>query len=235
MALRTKPHKYDDVVLVTAASVLGGVYAGICLLPGFRFLGNLVWRVIFLGLMGVIAFGWNPVALKGCSLFLLLAMALGGLARSMAKGSFLALPVAAAGLWAVCALAFPAGDRQLLPLQIRWDGKTVKMLALKDTGNTLRDPVTGKNVLVISAEAARQLTGLESWHLSHPVETIAEGRLPGLRLIPYRAVGVSGGMLLGMMFEDVHLGAQRGRTIVAFDPGGLGNSRQYQALTGGVL
>ena len=39
------------------AAVLGSVYAGACLLPGFRFLGNFLWRCVSLGLMAVLAFG----------------------------------------------------------------------------------------------------------------------------------------------------------------------------------
>lgn len=220
---------------LTLAAALGGIYGGLCLVPGFRFLGNLLWRVVFLGLMGVIAFGWNALAPKQCAVFLLLSMALGGLTQCLSEGKFLAVPASAAGLWAVCRIAFPGGEKQLLPLQIRWGGRSVSLLALKDTGNTLRDPVTGKSVQVISAEAARQLTGLQLFQLTNPVETVAEGTIPGLRLIPYRAVGVSGGLLLGMVFEDVVLGSQRGRSVVAFDPGGLGNGMQYQALTGGAL
>ena len=41
------------------ASVLGGIYSGVCLLPGFRFLGNIVWRIMALAVMSVIAFGIN--------------------------------------------------------------------------------------------------------------------------------------------------------------------------------
>ena len=57
--------------------------------------------------------------------------------------------------------------------------------------------------------------------------------MPGLRLIPYRAVG-RGGMLLALRFEDVVIGQKKGRALVAFDPGGLGTEQMYQALTGGV-
>ena len=44
------------------ASLLGAVYSGACLLPGFRFLGNLLWRCVSLGLMGILAFGWEAGA-----------------------------------------------------------------------------------------------------------------------------------------------------------------------------
>jgi hypothetical protein len=53
------------------ASLLGAVYSGACLLPGFRFLGNLLWHCVSLGLMGILAFGWEAGALKRSGIFLL--------------------------------------------------------------------------------------------------------------------------------------------------------------------
>ena len=41
------------------AAGLGAAYSGMCLMPGFSFLSNWIWRMVFLCLMAVIAFGWN--------------------------------------------------------------------------------------------------------------------------------------------------------------------------------
>ena len=38
---------------VCGAAAVGGIYAGACLLPGFYFLGNLLWRTVSLGAMAV--------------------------------------------------------------------------------------------------------------------------------------------------------------------------------------
>ena len=69
-----------------AAALVGAVYSGACLLPGFRFLGNFLWRCVSLGLMSVMAFGWDAGALKRGSIFLLLSMAMGGIALSLGRG-----------------------------------------------------------------------------------------------------------------------------------------------------
>ena len=108
----------------------------------------------------------------------------------------------------------------------------MELIALRDTGNTLRDPVTGERVLVLSAEVAWDLLGLTRQQLEAPLETL--GQVPGLRLIPYRAVGRESGMLLGKVLDDVTIGTWRGKALAAFDPGGLGGQTMYQALTGGV-
>ncbi len=220
-----------------AASALGAVYGGVCLLPQFRFLGNLLWRVVSLVLMGGIAFGWNRSAVRRCGVFLLLSLALGGFAVSINKNDALVLLPAAGGLWLLCRMAFgePMGSREYVTLEIHHGENAVKLLALRDTGNTLRDPITGEQALVISPEAAQRLTGLTEQQLRSPLETLASGTVSGLRLIPYRAVGQGSGMLLAMRFGDVRIGSRRQSALVAFAPDGFGRNEAYQALTGGVI
>ena len=37
-----------EVGRASAAAVLGGIYGGACLIPGFQFLGNFLWRSVSL-------------------------------------------------------------------------------------------------------------------------------------------------------------------------------------------
>lgn len=217
-------------------AALGALYSGVCLLPGFHFLGNLLWRVVSLGLMAVTAFGMEQSALKRGGVFLLLSMALGGLAVSFGRGDFGTLLLAAAFCWLLCHVAFGdgVGNREYVPLTLRFGEKSASFLALRDSGNTLRDPITGEQVLVISGEIAQRLTGLTAGQLRTPLETLAQRPVPGLRLIPYHAVG-SGGLLLAMRFEDVKIGSNVRSALVAFAPEGLGNGEVYQGLTGGAI
>lgn len=224
-----------DLRRLAAAAALGAVYAGACLLPGFRFLGSLLWRTVSLGLMGCIAFGCGPSALRRCGVFILLTLALGGFALSLGRVDPGALLLSSLVLWGLCrfSVAAPPGSRMYLPLEIRHGDRTLNLLALRDTGNSLRDPVTGEQVLVICAGAARQLTGLTEEQLRDPLGTLTEAPVPGLRLIPYRTVG-QGGMMLAMAFSDTALEGKRGRRIVAFSPEDFGRKEGYQALTGGT-
>lgn len=219
------------------AALLGGMYAVCCLLPGFRFLGNLLWRLVALGLIGVMAFGYTVSALKRTGVFVILSMALGGTAVSIGRGDFLALVLAAGMMWLLCRISFgeSVGGREYLPVTLTYGGSSLSLVALRDTGNTLRDPITGQQVLIISAEAAGKLTGLTERELSAPLETLARHPIPGLRLIPYQAVGQGSGMLLALRFDNVRIGAKRQSAIVAFAPEGLGKGSMYQALAGGTL
>lgn len=219
------------------AAALGGLYGGACLLPGSRFLGNLLWRLVCLGLMAVIAFGWNRSALKRGGVFLLLSMALGGLALSFGRGDFPTLVLAAGAVWLLCRTSFgdTVGSREYVPLEITYGGNCLRLTALRDSGNTLRDPITGEQVLVLSADAAGKLLGLTEEQLRSPLETLARRPVPGLRLIPYRAVGTAGGFLLGLRFENVKIGSRRQSVIGAFAPEAIGRGEVYQALAGGAL
>lgn len=210
------------------AAALGAVYSGACLLPGFRFLGSTLWRLVSLGLMASIAFGWNQSAWKRSGIFLLLSMALGGIALGFGQGGFGMLILGAAGVWLLCRIGFGGTvGQEYVPIQVTCGGRSLNLIALRDTGNTLRDPITGERVLILSPDAAQTLWGLTDENLRRPMETILTH--PGFRLIPYRAVGQPGSMLLGIR-ADVVIGGKRQRSVVAFAPERIGRGECYQAL-----
>ena len=222
---------------VFLASVLGGLYGGICLLPEFRFLGNLLWRIVFLVGISGIAFGWDRSTVRRCAVFVLLSMALGGVSMSLSRNDIPALLLSAGGMWILCRMAFGTaiGQQEYVPVQLSYGGNTVNIIALRDSGNTLRDPISGEPVLVVAADVAEKLLPLTSEQLRFPLETVSQRSLPGLRLIPYSAVGQGSSMLLGMRMEHVKIGPRTGSAIVAFAAEGLGKGTVYQALTGGAL
>ena len=215
-------------------AAIGGLYGGACLLPEFSFLGNVLWRMVFLGLMGGVAFGFRRDALRRVLMMALLSFALGGAALGMGKANFFGILSGATLLAAVCGLGFRGAGQEFVEVELRRGEKRLRLLALRDTGNTLTDPVTGKGILVADAQSAETLLGLTKAQLSDPVGTVESGILPGLRLIPYRAVGVAGGLLVAIRLEGVRIGSRREDTLVAFAPEGLGGNGTYRALTGGM-
>jgi stage II sporulation protein GA (sporulation sigma-E factor processing peptidase) len=213
---------------------VGAVYAGICLLPGFFFLGNLFWRLVFLLIMVAIAYGVSKSALRRGAVFIFLSLALGGAAYGMGNGGFVGILCAGGMVFLLCGFGLrrPVGSATYIPVELTHNGKHLSITALQDTGNTLRDPITGTQVLIVGPDVAQRLIGLTPRQLSTPVESM--GLLPGLRLIPYRTVGKPTGMLLGLKLQNVKIGQKEGSTLVAFAPERIGADGAYQALTGGL-
>lgn len=216
-------------------ALVGAVYSGACLLPGFRFLGNLLWRCVSLGVIGLMAFGCDLGALKRGGIFVLLSMAMGGIAMCVGRGDMGSLVLCGGLCFLLSAVSFGGqiGRREYVPLKISYEGRNASLIALKDTGNTLTDPLTGEQVLIISADVASRLTGLTQTQLRNPMETLVLPPISGLRLIPYRSVGNAGGFLLAKRFADVTIGEKKQSALVAFASEGLGKGEIYQALTGG--
>jgi len=215
-------------------ALMGSLYAGACLLSGFYFLGNFFWRVVSLCVMSMIAYGFSRSALQRGLVFTILCMALDGAVTEIGKGGFWGILSTVGVLFLLCCFGFRGrfGETAYVPVELAYGKKHLCLTALRDTGNTLTDPLTGHQVLVIGADAAQQLTGLTREQLLTPVETI--GILPGLRLIPYHSVG-SSGFLLALRLRDVKIGSWRGSTLVAFAPERLSMEGAYQALTGGAI
>ncbi len=214
------------------SAAVGALYGAACLLPGFSFLGNTLWRTVSLLFMGGIAFGFRRNAIRRCVLFYLLSMALGGVALGFEGGGLWTIIGGAVGVAALCIFGFRGHmGKHFVPVELSYGGQKVTLTALQDTGNSLKDPLTGQPVLVIGSDAANKLTGLTRDQLQDPASAITA--LPGARLMPYRAVGRNSGMLLSLRMENVRIGSFRGSHMVAFAPEGLGENGEYQALTGG--
>ena len=211
------------------AAALGALYGGACLMPPFGFLGGTGWRLVSLGVMGMVAYGLSREGLRCVVVFVLLNMAAGGLVSALSGEETL---LAAVIVCLLLLLVLRRGSNRCVPVVLQWGQRRLELLALRDTGNTLTDPVTGERVLVVGPQIAQELLGLTRQQLADPVKTMEKHPLPGLRLIPYRAVGGQG-FLLAMRLQNVQIGKRKGNRVVAFAPAGLDKAEGFQALTGG--
>ena len=209
-------------------AAVGGGY-GVMALHGCR-----GWLLPVLLMMGLTAYGLRNYPCWGKFLFLWLmvhAMAAG--VRNM-DGWFLVLAAALLCLLALLKTDGGAGQG-IVPITICYGGKVAQLQALRDNGNLLTVPVTGESVLIVSPWVGWKLLNLTAGQLLHPVETMESVKMTGLRLIPYSAVGQSGGMLLAMRFDDVIWDGQRRPQIVAFSPNPIGDGKRFEALAGGTI
>ncbi len=221
-----------EIFCSLCGAAVSTVFATMGTMPQFSFLQSKLWYAISLGAVCITAFKLDKTFLRRSGLFCLLRLALDGVADG-AQGAQDILWAAVLSL--VCVQAFGGGAcwQSFVPVELSYRGRSVKFTALHDTGNQLRDPVTGKGVLVVDARIAGELTGLSRQQLLQPLETI--GTLPGLRLIPYKTVGQSGGFLLALQVNQTKVGRWKGSSIVAMSPQELDGSGVYQALIGGTV
>lgn len=214
-----------------AAAALGGVHAAGSLY--FPPLGHTLWRLCAISFMSRLAFGgfWGRRAL----LFTVLQLAVSGIAAGLHSSGILSVMVTAIGVCAMFLSGVWDQRTKFLPVELSYGGKTVHLTAMRDTGNTLQDPLTGRPVLVLGADVATKLTGLTPSELRHPVEMLRKRPSFGLRLIPYHTIDNPEGMLLGLWIEKAKIGKQKGGALVAFAPERLSEDGQFQALTGGTV
>ena len=92
------------------------------------------------------------------------------------------------------------------PVILWLNGKKTELTALFDTGNELRDPVTGLPVVIVEFDAVSSLLppDFKASFLRFPEADRAFSALsasplsPRLRLIPFSSIGQSNGMMLGL-------------------------------------
>ena len=202
----------SGIVRASAAAAMGAVYSAFAMIPGFFFLGNTLWRTVFLSMMGILAFGFHKSAWKRTGIFLLLSMAMGGVALGLDRKGIPALLLSAASVWLLSRMGFggTVGGKEYIPVTVTAGERTVMV------------PDVGEKLLGLDVEALRK--PLESLH-SHS----------GLRLIPYSAVGQPAGFLLAKRFENVKIGEHRRSALVAFAPEAIGAGQPFEALAGGMI
>jgi len=246
-----------------AAAVLGGAYAVAVFLPGCGLLVRWPVKLAFGMALSAVAFGGGRAyprmtlllfavscGMAGCVLGL--GLLAGGV--PMENGVFYTnvdgkvLLTAAAAAYLTFTVVFRASAKNhvrgtLLPFTIGLNGRQMTLKALCDTGNALQDPATGRPLLVVSASHLRELWPPElrllvsSAALKDPAAAMERLHSCGapvcFRLVPYSAVGVSGGLLLAFRSDWTRIGGRTyDKLLVALSPTELGGS--FSALWGGT-
>ena len=243
------------------AGFLGGVYAVVALLPGFAFLRHGLVKISMAAAICLTAFGASMRYFRLTAVFCAMGCLFAGLVTAFTQltgtgllrlpgGGF--YPVSAMALLSIGALCLAivrlmfAGSiqhtaRSYETLELRLGENMVSLRALIDTGNTLKDPMTNEPVLVLDWSAAARLlpeSNLREQDFLHPAELMRRLMLehPGLRarLVPYRAVGVSQGLLLAVRCERKGKNGKITPALAAFSPTPVSGDGAYEALTGGA-
>ena len=241
-----------------ACAAGGGAYAVLTFLSGCGFLRQAVCQLAAGSIMALCAYGGRG---RPALLFLLLSGGLAGfvLALGLWAGSPTGLlgrvyrgevswPLllgAALGFYVLLRLLLGQGARhgggELLKITISVCGRKQTVTALHDTGNTLRDPVSGRPALVLERNAAEELWPPEvAAVLASPLppeEKMArlhrQGAAVTFSLLPFRSVGTPAGLLLAARSDYIEINGRRyPRTPVALSEHPVSDGGGYHALWG---
>lgn len=237
----------------------GALYAAaVFLLP---VLAHPLCRVAVGVVLALCAFGREVRPWRMTALFWLLAGGLAGLLLALgllagspqgivrrvyyADISWLVLLGGALGFYGLLCAVFRQTARhergELMDIDVVVGGRRCRLRALRDNGNTLRDPIRGQPVLVAEAAALRRLWPAETAEILGravpPEEKMALLHQAGVDipfvLLPFRAVGTEGGLLLACRSDYVQIGRRSVmHTLVALTDTQVG-AGGYQALWGG--
>ena len=189
-------------------------------------------RIAVLCMTGMLAFGLKKGGLLKTAVFLLLNAAFEGLLNGYHGVTFYQQLAVAAVIALLCCFLRrgrrPEGDHA--DVTVMYSGRKINVKAMRDTGNDLRDILTGLPVLIVGPDAAFKLTGLTAEELAAPMETMERRRIRGLRLIPYSSIGNSHGLMLGIRIRDIRVDGIPVDMVIAMASEGMG---QQEALIGG--
>jgi len=148
------------------AAAVGAAYSAGVLLPGMAFLTLPACKLALGGLMALIAFGGEAHVFRCTAVFFAVSAAFAGvvyaagLLSGSGGGAGLYIPVSFRTLVLAFGLCYGVvralfsrwmlrAQRQRVEVRLSFLGRSAGFIALRDTGNTLFDPISGARVMVV--------------------------------------------------------------------------------------
>lgn len=243
--------KMKNINLILS-SAIGALYAVISYLQIIPIYSKLYMKILLSMIMIYIAFYPQNIKkmLKSLTLFYLISFATGGCALallyimapsnvSINNGIFiLKYPmkvVITSGLigFIIIQCSFNMNKRKLMNkdlicnLKIKICGKTIKTKAFMDSGNSLKDPFTKKPVIIVEKKIISEVVDIEKINGGDSELKI--------RLIPFKTIGNSNGMLMGIQSEYAEVEYDEEKSIINNVIIGIYDkkiNKKYSALVG---
>ena len=227
------------------AALAGALYAALSVLPPLGWLALAPVKAAVGVLMALIAFGgerrfWRCVivlfgtaALFGGAVYALSAAAGTQPGQALQRVTWRVLIPTFAICYAVVSFVFQSrlrrADRSVVPVEVTIQNRSLTLRAICDSGNTLTDPTSGMRAAVVSPHALQPLLGALPQDPIAAVEALRE-RSSGARLLPYTAVGVSGGLLAAFRPQRLSAGGKALPYLVALSPTPVSPDGDYDLL-----
>ena len=229
---------------IVLGAAVGGIYGALVWVPQLAFLSLLPIKAAVGVLMTLCCFKTDRKFVKHCILVLFSAFAYGGCAAVISNmlGGYgvKELAVSACVSTAVMTLLFCriAGHSGIggdtVKCTVRRGESEIEFSALRDSGNTLKDPISGKPVIVAEADGMRKFLGEDTWRVmkNGSAAEVCE-KVTGIRLISCKTVGDKNVLLPAVKPDFVIVDGKRiDGALVAITPTVLSDGGGYTALVG---
>lgn len=235
---------------ILIAAVIGGIYSIFSALPTFVFLNTLPIKAVFATVMVYISFGLHRFFLRLLAIFISVSAALGGIIYAVSLGSsgvFSAIGLRSlamsflitAGLISVIFRRTGKSVTETHAIHVECFGKASDFTAFVDTGNSLKDPISGAAAIIICIKDMKSVLPSELYQListlspTDAFEAISGTVYSGMfRLIPYSSVGIQSGMLLALKANVQIDGKKAPKVLIAISPTEVSDGGAYSALMG---
>lgn len=252
------------------ASLIGAIYSVLSYLTAMQIYSNFLLKLILSICMVYVAFRSKNIKalLKHLILFYLTSFAFGGCAFAllyyvrpqdvlMKNGVYIGtypLKIALLGGivgFAIINIAFKVIKSKIskkdmfCEVEINFNHKVSGVKAMIDTGNLLKDPITGNNVIVVESEKLEEIIPkdilkniehLIAGQLQEEREEMQE-YLARVRVIPFSSLGKQNGMLVGFKPDKIVIKCEDiekeiSKVIVGIYDKKLSKNNDYTALVG---
>ena len=234
------------------AATVGAIYSVIMFLPDFKIAENLFSKFLLSLVMTGITYKKDSIKnfIRFLSTFYLVTLVCGGLTLSFTyfskspftsnngiiyfDSSFKTVLISSGVTWMIIKLSYSIyqkhATRNYHKMVLYKNGKAASLNVLLDTGNMLKEPLTGSPVIIVEKNALRGIIPRDIADID--IENISP-HIQDLRLIPFKSLGTEAGMLIGFVPDKICSSEPICDNItIAIANSTLSASGEYNALAG---
>lgn len=223
------------IIRIVLSSFIGSIYAILAYLPIFSMLSNIIMKILLSICMVHVAYNTKniKVLLKQLTLFYLTSFTFGGVAfaviyfikpqnilirNGVLVGTY-PIRITLIGViigFIIITLAFRNHKKKLSKkdmfcnIIINFKNKTKQVRAMIDTGNLLKEPITGNPVIVAEKEILAEIIPED---ILNNIQNIISGKIDAsineyaskFRVIPFSSLGKENGLLLGIKVDNIEV------------------------------
>lgn len=254
------------ILRITIGSVIGATYACIYYISNLEIYSNIILKIILSLVIVYISFNSKTVKsfLKELLIFYLTSFTFGGVTFALlyfiSPGDILFQNGVLVGIYPLKMIliggligfiiiisSFKSIKNKIAKkdmaciLIIKFGDKKIKVKAIIDTGNFLKEPLTGKPVVIVEKGI---LENVISGDILDNLENIISGKkcidneyISKIKLIPFTALGTESGLLLGIKPDEFCINYQEkiienDNVIIGIYGKNLSKNNKYNALVG---